>query len=250
MSTALFSGRIPASVSRLASHEGDGPSVMFVSSVAVNTGQRSGASTTTDGPLADGSGSSSVGSASVNGRPSLAAMSRATPAMHSASGRLPSIARSNTTSVSMPSASTRRVPGVSASSRIMMPSPSVPSSSSRAEQIIPCDSTPFILRAPMAKSPGRTAPTGANATVAPASKFHAPHTTCVGSPPASTTTRRIRSAPLIGPTSRTLGDDHVADAGAHVRDALDHESELVRRVDERVDVIAERREVAQPRERN
>src|SRR5436190_16136761 len=89
--------------------------------------------------------------------------------------------------------------------RTSRPPASVPSRNSMGEHNIPCDSTPFILRRPISKSPGRTAPTGANGTRSPSSKFHAPHTTCTrfeGSP-ASTITLRILSAPGIASIETT-----------------------------------------------
>ena len=64
--------------------------------------------------------------------------------------------------------------------------------------------TPFIL--PVGRSripPGSTAPTGARGTRSPTAKFHAPHTTSTGPLPASTTTRRIRSAPGMAAISST-----------------------------------------------
>ncbi len=69
-----------------------------------------------------------------------------------------------------------------------MPSWSSVSSSSRPEQSMPWEVTPFILRLAMAKSPGSTAPTGARGTRSPTAKFQAPQTTDRGSAPASTVT--------------------------------------------------------------
>ncbi len=150
----------------------------------------------------------------ANGSPSLAARSRATPAMLQASGRLASTATSKTTSGTIPMASTSRRPGtapfeppeppaLSAPSSTRIPSWSSDSPSSRPEHSMPLEVTPFIVRRPISKSPGSTAPTGARGTKSPTSKFHAPHTTSTGSPPALTTTRRIRSAPSMGAISST-----------------------------------------------
>ena len=55
-----------------------------------------------------------VGSGSANGSPSRAARSRATPAMHQASGRFPSTVMSKTVSGAIPSASIDRRPGLGA----------------------------------------------------------------------------------------------------------------------------------------
>ena len=65
-----------------------------------------------------------------------------------------------------------------------MPSWSSDSRSSRPEQSIPFETTPFILRWPMAKPPGSTAPTGARGTRSPTAKFCAPQTTSTGPSPA------------------------------------------------------------------
>ena len=42
---------------------------------------------------------------------------------------------------------------------------------------MPCDSTPWIFAAAILRSPGRTAPGGANGARAPTLVFGAPHTT-------------------------------------------------------------------------
>ena len=118
----------------------------------------------------------------AKGSPRRAARSRATPAMHQASGRLASMARSKTTSGSIPSASTAARPGVarSTASRTDDPVVVVGQASSGPEQSMPFETTPFILRRPISKPPGSTAPTGASGTRSPTAKFQAPHTICSG----------------------------------------------------------------------
>ena len=109
------------------------------------------------------------------------------------------------TSGSTPSAAANGRPGLTDSDgvRIMRPPASVPSRSSMGEHSMPLDSTPFILRRPISKSPGSTAPTGASGTRSPTSKFQAPHTIWMGSPPVWTMTLRILSAPSIAWMSST-----------------------------------------------
>ncbi len=84
-----------------------------------------------------------------------------------------------------------------------MPSWSSETPSSLPEHSMPLETTPFIFRRVIVKSPGRTAPTGARGTRSPTAKFEAPHTTSTGPAPSSTTTRRMRSAPSMGAISPT-----------------------------------------------
>ena len=185
-----------------------GPPSTLRSTLTVRRGHRSSDSTaalaadSTGQPLARGNG----GSGAVNSRPRRAARSRATPTMLQASGRLPSTARSKTTSCTSPSASISGVPGSpgASSPRISRPAASSERPSSVPEQSMPLETTPFILRWPISKPPGRMAPTGASGTRSPTSKLWAPQTISTGSPvPASTRTRRILSAPLMAEISRT-----------------------------------------------
>ena len=60
---------------------------------------------------------------------------------------------------------------------VMIPEWSSPIPSSRAEQIIPLDTLPYVSRAPMVKSPGSTAPGRAATTKSPTAKFVAPQMT-------------------------------------------------------------------------
>ena len=108
-----------------------------------------------------------------------------------------------------------------------MPSWSSESSSSRPEQSIPLEATPFILRRPMANPPGRTAPTGARGTRSPTSKFQAPHTTSTVPSPSSTTTRRILSARSIGAISSTRATITSPSPSPTVSMLLDDQAEVV-----------------------
>ena len=63
------------------------------------------------------------------------------------------------------------------SANVMIPEWSSPIPSSRAEQIIPLETLPYVSRAPMVKSPGSTAPGRAATTRSPTAKFVAPHIT-------------------------------------------------------------------------
>ena len=99
--------------------------------------------------------------------------------MHQASGRLPSTAMSNTMSGSMPErlhqGRARLAPSTS-SPRISSPASSSDIPSSLPEHSIPLDHTPLIFWRPIAKPPGRMAPTGASGTRSPTAKFVAPQT--------------------------------------------------------------------------
>ena len=106
---------------------------------------------------------------------------------------------SKTTSAVIERASINFTPttGVISSSKIMSPWWSSLIFSSRAEQSIPLEITPFIFRWAISNPPGSTAPTGASGTWFPTSKFMAPQTMSSGPFPASTVMRRMRSAPSI-----------------------------------------------------
>ena len=115
----------------------------------VRRGQRSRSSTAaraasvTGRPLGGGAG----GSGRVKGSPSRAARSRAMPAMHQASGRLPSTVMSKTVSASRPSASVNGVPGAatisSPSTRRPAPSSERPSSAPGAQHPVGVDAAHF-----------------------------------------------------------------------------------------------------------
>ena len=100
--------------------------------------------------------------------------------MDSWSGRFGVISRSSTVSPA-PRHSAKAAPTGASSGSSMMPSWSVPSPSSRAEQIMPADTTPRSLLFFIFTSPGKTQPTQATATFRPARTFGAPHTICSGS---------------------------------------------------------------------
>src|SRR3954471_3738460 len=77
----------------------------------------------------------------------------------------------------------------------MIPSWSVPRSTSSSARIIPSDTSPRTLRRSSVRPFGSVAPGSATATVAPAPKFHAPHTIERGSgSPTSTFVSCSRSA--------------------------------------------------------
>ena len=86
-------GRMPANVSRRATHSGDGPIETGEITVAANRSHSSGDSTTTDA-LGPSSVLATFGVGIANGRRNLAAASRATPTIDIASGRFVSMARS------------------------------------------------------------------------------------------------------------------------------------------------------------
>ena len=68
-------------------------------------------------------------------------------------------------------------PPSAAESSTMIPSWSSPSPSSRAEQIIPSETCPYVFRAAMANPPGSTAPGSETTTRSPTAKLWAPQTT-------------------------------------------------------------------------
>jgi hypothetical protein len=81
----------------------------------------------------------------------------------------------------------------------MIPEWSSPRPSSRAEQIMPSETCPYVVRAAIAKSPGSTAPGRATTTSWPSYTFGAPQTmpreaTSAGSLPSP-------GASLCSPTS-------------------------------------------------
>ena len=197
---------MPANVRRSAIQRGEGPTTTPVSTATVRRGHSDRSSTvalasSVTGWPPDGAG----GSGSANGRPSRAARSRAIPAMHQASGRLPSTVMSKTVSACRPRASIRGVPGgaLTSAPRTRSPAPSSERPSSFPEHNIPLETTPRILRRPISMPFGSTVSTGAKGTRSPTSKLNAPHTISTGPAPASTTIRRIRSAPLMPSISVT-----------------------------------------------
>ena len=97
-------------------------------------------------------------------------------------------------------------------------------------------------------SPGSTAPTGANGTRSPTEKLEAPQTISSGSPPASTTTTADAVGPLNGGDLGDPGDDDVSEPLPHPLDLLDHQAQVVERGHEHPDVIGEGGEVTEPAE--
>ena len=149
----------------------------------------------------------------ANGRPSAPARSRATPAMHQASGRLASTATSNTTSGARPSASVTGVPSSDRPAgrvgRARRARTRIPSWSSRRAELAPRAQHPVGRHAPHLppgdrEAPGQDAPPPGRGAPGRRPRSSAPRT-----PPRparsrrSTTTRRIRSAPSIGAISST-----------------------------------------------
>ena len=194
MSTTFEIGRMPAAAMRALSHGGDGPTRTFVNTRPAQRGHMSGASmractwsSTVPSPVAAGS-APGHGARSVS---STADTSRAIPYTFWQSGRFDVISNSSTSSA-MARWSIRASPTGHASGRSMMPSWSWPSSSSRSESIIPCDSTPRSLATRSSVPSGSTAPGSATATVAPASKLRAPQTICCGSAAPMSTLHRLR----------------------------------------------------------
>ena len=116
----------------------------------------------------------------------------------------------------------------------------------RPEHSIPLEITPSSSAGPIAKPPGSTAPTGARGTRSPTEKFQAPQTTSSGPSPASTTTRRIRSAPSMAAISSTRATTTSSEALADVLDPLDHQAEVVEGGGQVRRVALEGGEVAQP----
>ena len=190
---------MPASVSRRCIHSGDGP-IVTPTRRAVKRGARSGASTTTVISSASPD-TSTEGSGTVSGSPKCAARSRATPTTDIASDRFGVTERSNTTSC-RPSTSRTSAPSSLSPSSGRMPSWSSPSPSSRAEQSMPSETSPRILRRSSVKPPGSVAPDGAYATTMPSTTFGAPHTTVVVPAPNSMSQSRSLSAFGCGRTSR------------------------------------------------
>src|ERR1700722_7614647 len=188
-------GRMPARVRRRANQDGEGPTTTSVTTALATAASATG--------RPDGAGSGGSGTPRSGWR--RAARSRAMPVMHHASGRLPSTVMSNTVSASRPNATIRGVPGsaTTSSGRTRRPAPSSDRPSSTPEHSMPLDAIPFILRKPISEPSGRTAPTGASGTRSPTEKLGAPQTISSGSPPASTRTRRMRSAPLMAVISVT-----------------------------------------------
>ena len=176
------------------------------------------------------------------------------PTMHQASGRLPSTVMSKTMSGSSPSASMSGVPGSpgASSPRTSSPAPSsvmpelaCPSRACRWTQ------TPRILRRPISKPPGQDGadrgqrhPVADREVVRPADDLERRPA------PASTTTRRIRSAPSIGVDLGDAADHDVLEPLADVLDRLDDQAEVVERGPQHPDVVGEGSEVTEPAERS
>ena len=187
-------------VRRWAIQSGDGPTRTPRKADTVKRPHRAGvamAALATLAVVAGPSGEAISGERSPT--PQRVARSRATPAIDQASGRFPSMEISSTTSALMPRASVSFLPmtGVMRSSSNSSPSWSSLRRSSRAEQSMPLETTPRILRSAITNPPGSTAPTGASGTWLPRAKLVAPQTMSRGPLPVSTVTRRTRSAPSM-----------------------------------------------------
>ena len=152
--------------------------------------QRSGASITTGLTHSHVAGTGSM-AGMTSGAPVAAWRSRATPVTESASPRfgvsLISILESSSLAYSRMS-----VPIGASSGRIQMPLCSSLMPSSRAEQSMPMDTTPRSLDFLILKSPGRTAPIVAQATLMPARTFGAPQTIWSVSPVPAFTSQTCR----------------------------------------------------------
>ena len=129
-----------------------------------------------------------------------AAISRATPAMQRQSPRFGVSPTSMTTSSSA-SHSARSAPSGAPAPRSRIPSASSPSSSSRAEHSMPCETSPRIRLLRIFDPSGSRAPGRAKAARMPGRTLGAPHTTRYTSPPPSATSQsRSLSAPGCGAT--------------------------------------------------
>ena len=85
------------------------------------------------------------------------------------------------------------MPGVAAVVSSRIPSCSWPSPSSRAEQSIPRDVSPRIVRSSIVSPPGSVAPTRAKGYLRPAVTFGAPHTTLCRSAAPSLTVQMLEA---------------------------------------------------------
>ena len=198
---------MPAAIRRWAIHRGDSAAGSMPDSTrATKRPHRSTSSMRTDASSAASVPDvATCGSGRAKGTPKKAARSRATPAIDSASGRLASTSSSMTTSALRPSASPTGAPRGRSPLRCRMPSWSSPRPSSLAELSMPLDHSPRILRRAISMPSGITVPIVASGTRMPGSRLEAPQAICSASPsPASTSTRRMRSASGWARTSSTL----------------------------------------------
>ena len=130
-----------------------------------------------------------------------------------------------------------------------MPEWSSPRPSSAAEQSIPSLASRRILRRADLPAVGIVVPMVASGTTSPACMLNAPHQTWRRSPsPASTNTSWTRSACGMALRLEHLRRDEPRDGRADAGDALDGQAELVHRLGDGVDVVAEGRQLVQPGE--
>ena len=113
---------------------------------------------------------------------------------------------------------------------------------------MPLDSTPRILRRPIAKPPGSTAPTGARGTRSPTSKLKAPQTISSGPCPGVDDDAADPVGPLNGIDLGDQAHHDVFEAFADLLDPLDHESQVIERGDQDPGVVGEGGEVTKPTE--
>ena len=171
-STTLLMDRAPTAASRSLSHAGEGPTVTPRSTAAAYRGHPSASSMATRtpavSPLAPAARTARGGGASAapgiagsrTGRPSTAPSSRASPAWQRRSGRFGVTSMSNRVSATG-STSRRGVPGAASVASSRIPSLSSPSPSSFAEQSIPSEYSPRILRRSSVTPLGSVTPTAA-----------------------------------------------------------------------------------------
>ena len=143
----------------------------------------------------------------AKGSPKRAARSRATPAMHQASGRLASTATSKTASVSMPERLGQRPPdggpvhvGQQQDPVVVLGQTELPTRAQHPVGRHALHLGPLDLHVPRAAG----LPPGPGPPDRPRRSSMAPHTTSTGPRPSSTTTRRILSAPGMAATSSIL----------------------------------------------
>ncbi|PSK64691.1 hypothetical protein B0E53_03341 [Micromonospora sp. MH33] len=217
MSTGSEMLRTPATVSRRDIQ----PGVCAVGSTprtirAANRSQPTVSRTSTGyagSAVAPGAGSSA---GSRNGTPRACDSSRARPRTLSAYPRSGVISSSTTTS-SRPTTGRASSPGKAfvSSGSTMMPEWSSPRPSSLAEQIMPWELRPYVLRAPMWKSPGSTPPGRITTTRSPWAKLRAPQTISCGSPvplAAPTSTRQNRIG-FLKPVSSSISSTSPTTSG-------------------------------------
>jgi hypothetical protein len=116
-----------------------------------------------------------------------------------------------------------------------------------AELSMPLDHSPRILRRAISMPSGITVPIVASGTRMPGSRLEAPQAICSASPsPASTSTRRMRSASGVGPDVEHLGNDDALQVGANRLDRLDRQAQAAARLGDQRRVVGQVGELGHP----